>query len=211
MSFDELLARARMIPVVAVEDAGDAAPLARAILAGGLATIEVTLRTPAALDAIRAMRAVDGVTVGAGTLLTPADVERAAEAGAQFLVSPHLDAEMVQAAWAAGLPYLPGVATASELMQAHRLGIDTLKFFPAAPSGGPAWLKQIHGPFPKARFCPTGGLGQESFADYLACPNVLCVGGGWVAPAARIAAKDWDGIAALCRKACDAAADASGK
>ena len=196
-----IMARAPVIPVLTVERLADADPLARALVAGGLPVLEVTLRTPAAPEVIAAMRAVDGAIVGAGTVLTARDVDVALKAGAQFLVSPGLSSGVVDAARAAGAPLLPGVATASELMRGLDLGLAHFKFFPAEQAGGTAILKAFAGPFASARFCPTGGITQDSASGYLALPNVLCVGGAWVAPTSLINAGAWDEIRALAAKA----------
>ena len=191
---ERVLTAAPVIPVVVIDRVQDAAPLAAALVAGGLPVIEVTLRTPAALGAIAAMAAVEGCVVGAGTVLNAHDVETARKAGARFIVSPGLSAEVVRAARSAELAVLPGVATASEVMRALDLGLRHLKFFPAEAAGGTAMLKSLAGPFPQVRFCPTGGIGPANARSYLAQPNVLCVGGSWMAPAAAQAEGDWGGI-----------------
>lgn len=196
-----IAAAAPIIPVLVVEDAAHARPLAEALVAGGLPALEVTLRTPAALDAIRAMAAVPGGMVGAGTLITPEDVRAAKAAGATFGVAPGATAALVAACVAEGLPLLPGAATASEAMALLAQGYDMLKFFPAGPAGGPAYLKALAGPLPQIAFCPTGGVSPQNARDYLALPNVLCAGGSWVAPADKVAAGDWAGITALAREA----------
>jgi 2-dehydro-3-deoxyphosphogluconate aldolase/(4S)-4-hydroxy-2-oxoglutarate aldolase len=193
----EIAAMAPIIPVLVVEDAGSARPLAEALVAGGLPALEVTLRTPAALDAIRAMSAVPGGVVGAGTLLSPGDVRAAKAAGARFGVSPGATPRLVEACVAEGLPLLPGAATASEVMALHEQGFDMLKFFPAEAIGGAPALKAIGGPIPQVAFCPTGGVTPQNAPDYLALPNVICAGGSWVAPGDRVAARDWPGIEAL--------------
>ena len=192
---------APVIPVIVIEDAAWAEPLARSLVAGGLPVLEVTLRTPAALDAIAAMARVDGAVVGAGTVLTAQDVHRAKAAGARFAVSPGLTDTLVAACEDCALPLLPGAATASEAMQAVEAGFDTLKFFPAGPAGGPAYLKALAGPLPGIRFCPTGGVSAANAPDYLALSNVLCVGGSWISPADMMRAGDWAGIEALARQA----------
>jgi 2-dehydro-3-deoxyphosphogluconate aldolase/(4S)-4-hydroxy-2-oxoglutarate aldolase len=196
-----IAALAPVIPVLVVERAADAAPLARALVAGGLPALEVTLRTPAALDAIRAMAEVPGGIVGAGTLLTPEDVRRAKAAGAHFGVAPGATEALLAAAEDAGLPLLPGAATASEVMRLLERGYRALKFFPAEQAGGAALLKALAAPLPQARFCPTGGIGPGNAAAYLALANVICVGGSWVAPPAMVAAADWAGITDLARAA----------
>ena len=192
---------APVIPVLTVDDAGTAAPLARALVAGGLPALEVTLRTPAALDAIRAMAEVEGGVVGAGTLLTPADVRAAKRAGARFGVSPGFTPALLDAAADEDLPLLPGVNTPSEVMALLERGIDTMKFFPASAAGGPALLKAISAPLPQAKFCPTGGISLANAPDYLSLPNVLCVGGSWVAPTQAIAQGEWGAIEQLARQA----------
>lgn len=196
----EMCRLAPVIPVLVVEDAGVAVPLAEALVAGGLPVLEVTLRTPAAPDVIRAMAAVKGGVVGAGTVLTEKDVIVAKEAGANFAVSPGATDALCAAAEKHELPLLPGAVTASEVMRMLERGYTTAKFFPAETSGGVAALKAIGAPLPQMSFCPTGGLGPKNAADYLALPNVACVGGAWVAPGDRIAAGDWAGIEALAKE-----------
>jgi 2-dehydro-3-deoxyphosphogluconate aldolase/(4S)-4-hydroxy-2-oxoglutarate aldolase len=176
----QICALAPIVPVIVVKDIAHAEPLARALVAGGLPALEVTLRTPCALDAIRAMAEVEGGTVGAGTLLTPADVKAAKAAGAKFGVSPGLTERLVRACEDEGLPLLPGTVTASEVMQALEWGYDVLKFFPAATSGGAPAIKALGGPLPQVSFCPTGGISLANATDYLRLPNVLCAGGSWV-------------------------------
>lgn len=192
---------APVVPVLVIDDAGIARALAEALVAGGLPALEVTLRTPAALDAIREMARVEGGVVGAGTLLTPEDVLAAKEAGALFGVSPGATERLLQAAEDADLPLLPGAATASEAMWLLERGYTVQKFFPAEASGGAAALKAIGGPIPQVRFCPTGGVTLANARDYLSLSNTLCVGGSWVAPKDRIEAGDWDAIEALAREA----------
>ncbi len=192
---------APVIPVLVIDDASVAAPLARALIAGGLPVLEVTLRTPAALDAIAQMARVDGGVVGAGTLLTPDDVARARAAGARFGVSPGTTGPLLDACEAAGLALLPGAATASEAMRLLERGYRMQKFFPAEASGGAAALRAIGAPIPQVAFCPTGGVTPENAPDYLALKNVRCVGGSWVAPGALVKARDWNAIEALARQA----------
>ena len=192
---------APVIPVLVVDDAGTAADLAQALVAGGLPVLEVTLRTPAALDAIRAMSEVDGGVVGAGTLLTPQDVQMAVAAGARFGVSPGATDRLLDAVEAHALPLLPGAATASEAMRLLERGYSVQKFFPAEANGGVPALKAIGAPIPQVRFCPTGGVSPANAESYLALPNTLCVGGSWVAPADLVRDRDWVGIAELARKA----------
>ncbi|WP_406257394.1 bifunctional 4-hydroxy-2-oxoglutarate aldolase/2-dehydro-3-deoxy-phosphogluconate aldolase [Streptomyces nigra] len=193
---------APVVPVVVVDDPSDAIPLARALVAGGLRAIEVTLRTPGALDAIRAIAdAVPEAVVGAGTVLAPEQVRRSVEAGARFLVSPGWTDSLLDAMRASGVPYLPGVSTASEVLALLERGVRELKFFPAEAAGGTAYLKSLYGPLPQARFCPTGGIGPGSAPDYLALPNVACVGGSWMLPADAVAARDWARVETLAREA----------
>lgn len=197
----EICGLAPVIPVLVIEDAAHAAPLAEALVAGGLPVLEVTLRTPAALDAIRAMAEVSGGIVGAGTLITARDVAAAKAAGALFGVSPGVTDELVDACEAEELPLLAGIATVSEAMRMLARGYDTLKFFPAEANGGAAALKAFAGPVPQIGFCPTGGVTPQNAAQYLALPNVVCVGGSWVADRDRMAAGDWHGIERLARTA----------
>lgn len=192
---------APVIPVLVIEDATHALPLARALVAGGLPVLEVTLRTPAALEAIRAMASVPGARVGAGTVLGSHDAVRAKAAGVGFAVSPGATPALVAARSAQALPLLPGAATASEVMALMEMGYSAMKFFPAGPAGGPAMLKALHGPLPQVTFCPTGGVSPANAADYLSLPNVACVGGSWVAPAEMLRKGDWDGIERLARVA----------
>jgi 2-dehydro-3-deoxyphosphogluconate aldolase / (4S)-4-hydroxy-2-oxoglutarate aldolase len=188
--------------VVVIEEAEVAPDLARAFIRGGLRVIEVTLRTPAALRAIEAIaREVPEIAVGAGTVLSVDDLRTAASAGATFAISPGSTAALLAAGASGSIPYLPAVATASELMQGIASGYHCFKFFPAGPAGGAAMLKAFAGPFPQARFCPTGGISQDSVRSYLDLPNVLCAGGSWLSPAEAIAARDWNRIAALASKA----------
>jgi 2-dehydro-3-deoxyphosphogluconate aldolase/(4S)-4-hydroxy-2-oxoglutarate aldolase len=191
---DAILRLAPVIPVLTVASIEDAAPLAQALVAGGLPVLEVTLRTPAALDAIRAMREVAGARVGAGTVLSGADIEKAFAAGAEFFVSPGLTDSIAERAAELGEPLLPGVATASDIMRGLELGLTRFKIFPAAPAGGPTLVHAFAGPFPNVAFCPTGGVTLESAPTYLSLPNVACVGGTWIAPPDLIAAGAWDEI-----------------
>lgn len=194
-------ALAPVIPVLVIDDAARAEGLARALVAGGLPALEVTLRTPAALDAIREMSRVPGGVVGAGTLLTPADVTAAKEAGATFGVSPGATDRLLDACEDMDLPLLAGVATPSEAMRLLDRGYTVAKFFPAEINGGVTALKAIGAPIPQMRFCPTGGVSPGNAPDYLALGNVLCVGGSWVAPAAAVASGDWDTITRLAASA----------
>ena len=208
MTPQEASARARdicqmapIVPVLVVKDAALARPLAEALVAGGLPALEVTLRTPVALDAIAEMAKVPGGVVGAGTLITPADVKAAKAAGATFGVSPGATDELLAACEAEGLPLLPGAATASEAMALLARGYDMLKFFPAEASGGAPALKAIGAPLPQISFCPTGGVSPENASSYLSLPNVVCAGGSWVAPADLVTKGDWAAIEALARDA----------
>jgi len=193
----EVCRLAPVVPVLVIEDLTHAEPLARALVAGGLPALEVTLRTPCALDAIRAMAGVPGGVVGAGTLLTPADVKAAKAAGATFGVSPGATDRLIAACEDEGLPLLPGAVTASEIMALLERGYTVQKFFPAEQSGGAAFLKSIGSPIPQVSFCPTGGIGPRNAPDYLALKNILCVGGSWVAPKEAMARGDWAEITRL--------------
>lgn len=192
---------APVVPVLVVHDAAIAEDLARALVTGGLPALEVTLRTPAALDVIREMAKVQGGIVGAGTLLTPKDVENAKEAGALFGVAPGATDILLDACEANDLPLLPGAATASEAMRLLERGYTVQKFFPAEANGGAPALKAIGAPIPQVSFCPTGGVNLKNANDYLSLSNTLCVGGSWVAPADLVAANDWAGITALAAEA----------
>ncbi|MEN8896672.1 MAG: bifunctional 4-hydroxy-2-oxoglutarate aldolase/2-dehydro-3-deoxy-phosphogluconate aldolase [Yoonia sp.] len=197
----ELCMMAPVIPVIVVDDVAHAVPLATALVAGGLPVLEVTLRTEAALDVIREMAGVKGGIVGAGTLLTPKDVENAKAAGALFGVSPGATDLILDACEANELPLLPGVATASEAMRLLERGYTVQKFFPAEANGGAPALKAIGAPIPQVSFCPTGGVSLKNVNDYLSLSNTLCVGGSWVAPKDKMIAGDWDGITALAAEA----------
>tara|TARA_B110000908_G_scaffold165851_1_gene215982 strand:- start:657 stop:1295 length:639 start_codon:yes stop_codon:yes gene_type:complete len=192
---------APIIPVLVVHDVAHAIPLAQALLRGGLPVLEVTLRTPAALDVIAAMATVEGGYVGAGTLITPDDVHAAKAAGATFGVSPGATDLLMDMCEAADLPLLPGAATASEAMRLLERGYDMLKFFPAEASGGVDALKGIGAPLPQISFCPTGGVNPKNAPSYLALSNVVCAGGSWVAPSDLVNAGKWDEIEALARVA----------
>ncbi len=192
---------APIVPVLVLDDAADAIPLAQALVAGGLPALEVTLRTPAAVDAIRAMASVPGGVVGAGTLLTPQDVKAAKQAGAKFGVSPGATAQLLAACVEHDLPLLPGAATATEAMRLLEQGYTIQKFFPAEAAGGAAAIKAIGAPIPQVRFCPTGGVTLQNAPAYLALPNTICAGGSWVAPKSLIMAKDWGGITKLAAEA----------
>jgi 2-dehydro-3-deoxyphosphogluconate aldolase / (4S)-4-hydroxy-2-oxoglutarate aldolase len=198
----DLLTRAPVIPVLTIDRVADAAPLARALLAGGLPVIEVTLRTPVALGAVAAIVAeVPQAVVGIGTVTDIPEMRLALSAGAKFLVTPGTPPELAAALARAPVPALPGCATVSEALALAGLGFTVLKFFPAEAAGGVAFLKAIAAPLPNVRFCPTGGIDQENAAAYLALPNVIAVGGSWVAPKEAIAAGDFDRVTALAREA----------
>jgi len=202
MNIREIMARAPVIPVLTIEREADAVPLARALCAGGLTVLEVTLRTAAALKAITAMRqAVPEAIVGAGTLTRPADFLAVAAAGGQFAVTPGLTDELALAGQRAPFPLLPGIATASELLAARAAGYTALKFFPAEPAGGTAMLAAFAPVFQDVVFCPTGGITRESAPRYLGLSNVLCVGGSWVTPSSALKSGDWAQIEALARDA----------
>ncbi|MFF8570655.1 bifunctional 4-hydroxy-2-oxoglutarate aldolase/2-dehydro-3-deoxy-phosphogluconate aldolase [Streptomyces sp. NPDC015408] len=193
---------APVVPVVVVDDLADAVPLARALVAGGLPAIEVTLRTPVAVDAIRAIAGeVPGAVVGAGTVITPDQVGEVVAAGARFLVSPGWTDVLLDAMRASGVPFLPGVSTTSEVVALLERGVREMKFFPAEAAGGTAYLKALAAPLPQARFCPTGGIGPGSAPEYLALPNVGCVGGSWMLPKDAVADRDWGRVEALARAA----------
>ena len=192
---------APVIPVLVLDDVATARPLAEALVAGGLPVLEVTLRTPVALDVISEMAKVEGGVVGAGTLLTPQDVKNALDAGATFGVSPGATDTLLEACEAADLPLLPGAATSSEVMRLLERGYRVQKFFPAETNGGAPALKAIGAPLPQVKFCPTGGVSPKNAPIYLGLSNTLCVGGSWVAPKDLIAAKDWSAIEALAAEA----------
>jgi 2-dehydro-3-deoxyphosphogluconate aldolase/(4S)-4-hydroxy-2-oxoglutarate aldolase len=202
LSIRDILTLAPVIPVLVIDDLAQAALLARALQAGGLPVLEVTLRSTAALRAIELMRtAVPNAIVGAGTLTRPQDFKSAEAAGAQFGVTPGLTPALAEAASHVSFPLLPGIATPAEIIAAREFGYDTLKFFPAEPAGGTAMLAAFAGPFPEVRFCPTGGITRERAPSYLQQPNVLCVGGSWVAPRVSLQRGDWAEIEHLAREA----------
>ena len=197
-----LLEVAPVIPVVTIEDPDHAVPVARALLAGGIAIIELTLRTSLALEALQLVAAeVPNIVVGAGTVLTPEQADAAVEGGARFLVSPGVSLRLLGHLSSMPVPVLPGVATVSEMLTAVDHGFSELKFFPAGPAGGPPYLAAVAGPLPEVRFCPTGGVTAENMSDYLALPNVPSVGGSWLTPARLLAAQDWAGIQELAEDA----------
>ncbi|MEY4712230.1 MAG: bifunctional 4-hydroxy-2-oxoglutarate aldolase/2-dehydro-3-deoxy-phosphogluconate aldolase [Pseudomonadota bacterium] len=198
----DVMRDAPVIPVIVLEDVAQAVPLARALVAGGIRMLEVTLRTPAALACIEAIaREVPQAVAGAGTVRSAADAKAAHAAGARFAVSPGFTMAIGQACRDLGLPLLPGVATGSEILQAQEAGYSQLKFFPALQAGGLAMLKAWAGPFGDMMFCPTGGVSAANAGEFLALPNVACVGGSWLTPAAAVAAGDWDRITGLAREA----------
>ncbi len=198
----DVMRDAPVIPVIVLEDVAQAVPLARALVAGGIRMLEVTLRTPAALACIEAIaREVPDAVAGAGTVRSVADARAARDAGARFAVSPGYTSRVGQACRELGLPLLPGVATGSEIMAASEDGYTELKFFPAMQAGGPAMLKAWSGPFTDVRFCPTGGVSPANARDFLSLPNVVCVGGSWLTPADAVAAGDWARLTRLAREA----------
>jgi 2-dehydro-3-deoxyphosphogluconate aldolase/(4S)-4-hydroxy-2-oxoglutarate aldolase len=209
LAISDILRRAPVVPVIVIHDLAHAVPLADALVAGGLPVLEITLRTPVGLAAIEAMRrAVPEAIVGVGTISTPAQFAESARAGAQFGVSPGLTPELIDAARDASFPFLPGVMTASELMRAREAGFRHCKLFPAQQAGGVGMLRAFHSVFPDVGFCPTGGVQQDNAAEYLALPNVVCVGGSWVTPNALVQSGDWLAIRRLAQQA--AALKASG-
>ena len=204
MTTDIILEKASVVPVLEVQDLSSAAPLARALAAGGMTVVELTLRTACGLDAVAEMKsAAPELIVGMGTLRTPQDAENSLKAGAEFLVTPGTTPDLLKALADTGLPCMPGVATASEAMLAQTYGFNALKFFPAEQSGGVKWVKSIAGPLPDITWCPSGGINAEKAAEYLVLKNVACVGGSWVAPKAAVSGGDWDAITANARQAMD--------
>ncbi|WP_341501159.1 bifunctional 4-hydroxy-2-oxoglutarate aldolase/2-dehydro-3-deoxy-phosphogluconate aldolase [Gallaecimonas sp. GXIMD4217] len=198
----QVVAASPVMPVLVIERLEDAVPLAKALVAGGIKVLEITLRSDCALAAISAIKAeVPEALVGAGTILNGDQYHQAVAAGAGFVISPGLTRSLVEAALAGPAPLLPGVSTISEIMTGMELGLDHFKFFPAEASGGAAAIKAIGGPIPQVTFCPTGGIGPDNAGQYLALANVACVGGSWLAPRALIQAGDWDGITELAKEA----------
>jgi len=196
-----LFKQATIIPVLTIDRLEDAVPLAKALVAGGVRTLEVTLRTPVAVEAAKAIMAnVPEAVVGIGTILNADDLARAEGIGAQFGISPGATPDLLKAAAASALPFAPGIATASELMLGLSHGFDLVKFFPAEQSGGIKALRALAGPFPDVRFCPTGGIGEANAASWLGEPNVVAVGGSWLCPAADIRSGNWAGITAICNR-----------
>jgi 2-dehydro-3-deoxyphosphogluconate aldolase/(4S)-4-hydroxy-2-oxoglutarate aldolase len=204
MTIQTIFAKARVVPVLTIDDEALGVDLARALVAGGMPVLEITLRTRAALHAVERIKAaVPGAVVGVGTVVRLQDVRSAVDAGVQFAVSPGLSEELAKAAADARLAYMPAVQTGSEIMTARRLGFTTLKFFPARAAGGVAALKAFAPVFPDIAFCPTGGVGADDFRDYLRLENVVAVGGSWMVPADLIRRRDWRAIEAVARKAID--------
>lgn len=202
MDINDIVRAGPVVPVLQFDNVEQGEQVSRALLAGGVRVLEITLRTPAAMDVIRHVAGLsDELIVGVGTLTRPEEMAQAVAAGARFGVSPGYTSALGAAARAAGLPLLPGVVTPSDILAALADGYDTVKFFPAEPSGGVPMLKALYGPFRHVRFCPTGGISAESAPSYLAQPNVVCVGGSWLTPKALVDAKDWDGITRLARAA----------
>ncbi|MEE9335809.1 MAG: bifunctional 4-hydroxy-2-oxoglutarate aldolase/2-dehydro-3-deoxy-phosphogluconate aldolase [Granulosicoccaceae bacterium] len=197
MNIKEIMSAASVIPVLEVNSIDHAIPLAEALIAGGLPVLEVTLRTPEALEVIKAMSTVPGAIVGVGTATTAVHLQQAQLCGAQFAVSPGLTPQLAASANELGLPLLPGIQTAGEIMQAAELGLTELKFFPAKAAGGIPMLKALGGPFKQTVFCPTGGISSETAGEYLSLSNVLCVGGSWVAPKELVTVKNWAAIEEL--------------
>lgn len=190
-----------VMPVIAVEHVEDALPLAEALKKGGLTVLEVTLRTDAAFDVIKEMKRVEGITVGAGTVKNVKQLRDLEELGADFAVSPGATPQLLEAGRQSSMPFLPAVATVSEMLKGIEVGYECFKFFPAAASGGVAALKAFYGPMPELLFCPTGGISANNFKEYLALPNVACVGGSWIVPADALKARDWGRIEELARQA----------
>jgi 2-dehydro-3-deoxyphosphogluconate aldolase/(4S)-4-hydroxy-2-oxoglutarate aldolase len=201
MNLLDIMRSATVIPVIAVDDPEHAVPLAKALVAGGIRVLEVTLRTAHGLAAIRAMSEVEGAVVGVGTLTQPGEFAAARDAGAVFGVSPGLTPALIEAAKHSGLPLLPGVMTPSEVMAAREAGFRQLKLFPAVPAGGIGMLNAIAGPLPDVTFCPTGGISLDTAPQFLACKNVACVGGSWLTPKDAIAAGNWNLITDLAKSA----------
>lgn len=199
MNIDAIMRTAPVIPVIVIEDVAHAVPLAEALVAGGLRVLEVTLRTPAALASITAMKQVPGAIVGAGTVTNPKELDAALAAGSEFIVSPGLTEPLGKAAIASGVPFLPGIANAGDIMRGLDLGLERFKFFPAMAAGGLPALKALAAPFGNVRFCPTGGISLDNAAEWLAFDPVLCVGGSWVSPTG---APDKPAIEAMAREAC---------
>ena len=198
----EILGMTPVVPVIVITDLGQAVPLANALIEGGIKVLEVTLRTPEGLQAITQIKEqVEGAVVGAGTIVNESDLEQALEAGSEFIITPGLTDSLLRKGSDCGVPFMPGIATVSEMMRCLDHGLNTLKFFPAEANGGAPALKAISGPFPDVRFCPTGGINQENLKSYLSLPSVLSVGGSWMVPQALIEKGDWAGITQLATEA----------
>jgi 2-dehydro-3-deoxyphosphogluconate aldolase/(4S)-4-hydroxy-2-oxoglutarate aldolase len=198
----EVLNACRVMPVMVIQNLDDAVPLARALVAGGIKVLEITLRTPIAMEAIRLIsQEVKEAIVGVGTIANPAQLQAAEEAGAVFAISPGITPTLLNAAKAGNIALIPGIATLSELMLGMEYGLDHFKFFPAEAAGGIPMLKAIAGPFPQATFCPTGGISPGNYNEYLQLPNVACVGGSWLAPQAVVNEKNWEKVTELAQKA----------
>jgi len=198
----EVLNASPVMPVMVIEDAENAVPLARALMAGGIKVLEITLRTEAAMASIKAIsEQVEGALVGAGTITTPEQLQAVADAGAVFAISPGLTPKLLEAANKSSIALIPGISSVSELMTGMEYGLDHFKFFPAAAAGGIPMLKGIAGPIPQITFCPTGGISPSNYNDYLALKNVACVGGSWLVPADVVKNKDWDAVTALAKEA----------
>lgn len=197
-----VLQQGPVIPVIVIEDASKAVRMGRALIAGGIRVMEITMRTGAALDAVRALSAeIPEAIVGVGTVLEPRQFAEARKAGAQFAISPGFSPRMIDAAADAGLAYLPGATTPSEMMQAFELGLTTLKFFPAENVGGASMLNSLASPFPMLKFCPTGGINLNNVRNYLALPNVVCVGGSWLVPSDAVRDNNWAEVTRLAQEA----------
>jgi len=208
---EEILRQAPVVPVMVIHKLEHAVPLAKALMAGGIRVLEITLRTLVAVDAISAIsREVPGAIVGAGTVIRPEELTAVAEAGAVFAISPGLTVELLQAANQGTIPLIPGISTVSELMTGMALGYTHFKFFPAEAAGGLKMLKAIAGPFPQITFCPTGGITLDNYRDYLALSNVACIGGSWVAPQEAMDQGDWARITALTREAVERSGRSTG-
>lgn len=203
MKASDIFQLSPVVPVIVIEDIEHAIPMAEALIRGGISVLEVTLRTPVALDAITLLRErLPDAVVGAGTVTHAGQLQQVIDAGAQFAISPGMTEPLLRAGNSASIPLIPGVATVSELMQAVDLGYQQLKFFPAEAAGGTAMLKSIAGPFAQVRFCPTGGIGAHNYQSYLALPNVDCVGGSWIVPADAVKNEDWQQITELAARTC---------
>ncbi len=203
LNAQQILHMAPVVPVIVINDLSEAVPLARALLKGGIPVLEVTLRTSQGLEAIkRIQEEVEGVVVGAGTVTSTQQLEKALTAGSEFIITPGLTPSLLDAGADCGVPFMPGIATVGEMMCCLEKGLDTLKFFPAEANGGAPALKAISGPFPDVSFCPTGGIGPHNLADYLALKSVISVGGSWLTPEKMLSEGNWEGITDLANEAC---------